>query len=97
MSIEKEKMCKEDYQAAMLEDEWTFTTLTPSPKKRIDFVFYTPEITSHVTEWEGFGSLGALDVLDCWVGEDVVLVEGKEDEKFPASDHRPLVAVFALE
>jgi hypothetical protein len=69
------------------EDGWTFTTLKPKPKKRIDFVLYRTlgDSKRNVT-----GEYLNMNLLDCQV------IENDEYMQVP-SDHRGLVAKFSLE
>lgn len=97
----------DEFQKRMLIDEWTFNTLSPTPRKRIDFLFFTPTAETRPRSKYAFlddrtwDSVKSLKVEDCWVeGHDECEHEDakKETSKcVPPSDHRPLLAAFALE
>eukprot|EP01127_Copromyxa_protea_P021278 TRINITY_DN7278_c0_g1_i1.p1 TRINITY_DN7278_c0_g1~~TRINITY_DN7278_c0_g1_i1.p1 ORF type:complete len:504 (+),score=87.07 TRINITY_DN7278_c0_g1_i1:32-1543(+) len=83
-----------EFQKRLVDDGWTYTTLSNSPKKRIDFIYYSAGESEPVTNF-GLGSqerVHKLSVVDAWVGEEVE----KSKEVTPASDHRPLFAIFDI-
>jgi hypothetical protein len=115
---------EEDLEDLLLEEGWTFNTRSKTARKRIDFIFYTPQVREEEgrgreegrgekreeegekaggrdgkggerreegerRRWKGVEYFG---VDEAWVEE----VEELTENTFPASDHRPLFAIFDL-
>lgn len=81
---------------AILEHSWTYTTLEPSPKKRIDFVLYRGDLEVVEVRTVGDGKPPPLDQNVDAPPTTLLFAEEEEEtaDVLYASDHKGVLAVL---